>query len=287
MSCCYGVDRSAYEKEAVTLQVCDPALPHPLVRDAELIVRPKARATVIFSHGFKGNKDTVRALRTLFPHYHTLIFDFRAHGKNTQGQCCSFGAHEKYEVKAAVDYIKHHPRLKHLPLFGYGISMGAASLIEAEAAFGRLFDALILDSPFDDIEQVITRGLRPLSCVIAGVDVFKPLRNFLARNMFSRAVDWVLRAIMRIFGGMDSATTPTCLCPVAPIRSLDRITTPALIMSCDSDRQIPVDVIQNIFRHAPLGSQLWIAHGRHHADAFFSNPEEYVQRINRFLEPYQ
>ena len=276
---------SNYEKVSVTLQVEDPSMSTILTRDAELIMRPGAQATIIFFHGFKGSKDDVRPMRALFFNYNTLILDFRAHGANASGQCCSFGAAEKYDVKAAFDFVKHHPQLKNLPIFGYGFSMGAASLIEAQAAFGPLFDALILDSPFDDIENVIKRGLRFLSLKLWGKDFLRPIRTFFERNIFTQSMNVVLRMMVK-HAGMDVKKTATCLRPVSPINSIKKVTVPCLIISCQSDKHIPVDVIKNIFKGTPKGSELWIASGRHHLDAFFSHPEDYTQKVNMFLKKW-
>ena len=52
-----------------------------------------------------------------------MTFDFRGHGKNNEGQYCTFGRDEALDVIAAVKFIKSDPELQKLPLFVYGFSM--------------------------------------------------------------------------------------------------------------------------------------------------------------------
>lgn len=255
-----------------------------IVRNAELLIKPKAPATIILFHGFKGDKDSIRGLRILFPRYNTLIFDFRAHGDNTQGQCCSFGAHERLDVKAAVEYVKSHPLLKDKPVFAYGISMGAVSVLEAQAYYGNLFDAIIADSPFDSVESVIERGLKKINFVVAGYDLVAPLRAFFKRHSFDERIDQALRFVLSNFAGMNASTTRTCLKPVSPYQSIKKVTVPTLLIGCAKDEQVPLDAVKAIHEQSPGSTQLWIAPGRGHLDAFFSNPEEYATKANAFFD---
>ncbi len=255
-----------------------------IVRNGELVIKPKSKGTIILLHGFKGDKDSMRALRILFPHYNTFIFDFRAHGDNTQGQCCSFGAYERLDVKAAVEYVKSHPLLKDKPVFAYGISMGAVSALEAQAYYGDLFDAIIADSPFDSVESVIERGLKKVNLVVAGYDLVAPLRDFFKKHSFDQRIDQALRFVLSTFAGMNASTTRTCLKPVSPYQSITKVTVPTLLIGCAKDEQVPLDAVRAIHEKSPGSTQLWIAPGRRHIDAFFANPEEYQNRVNLFFD---
>jgi pimeloyl-ACP methyl ester carboxylesterase len=275
----------AYELQKVLLQVPKHAESNEmLTRDAELLTRENAKGTVILYHGFKGHKDSIRVMRTLFPDYNTLIFDFRAHGNKTEGQCCSFGLHERLDVKASVDFVKNHPQLKDLPVIAYAISMGAVSALEAQAQYGDLFDGMILDSPFDSVEAVVSRGLDNITFKLAGYDLATPLRSFFKKYSFDNRVDKALRFALNQFAGYNASTTPTCLKPVSPHQSIEKVTIPTLLISCAHDTQVPLSAVQQIHNNSSGSTQLWVADGRGHVDAFFYNPEQYLDRVNTFLK---
>lgn len=275
----------AYELQKILLQVPKHVDSNEmLVREAELLLRDEAQGTIILYHGFKGNKDSIRVMRTLFPNYNTLIFDFRAHGNHTDGQCCSFGAHERLDVKATVDFIKHHAQIKDKPIIAYGISMGAVSAIEAQAEYGNLFDAMIVDSPFDSVEAVISRGLDHMTFKVVGYDLAAPLRTFFRKYSFDNRVDRALRFALNKFAGMNSVTTPTCLLPVSPYKSIEKVNVPTLLIGCEQDTKVPLSAVEKIHKRSPGSTQLWVAQGRGHLDAFFYSPEQYIDRVGVFLE---
>ena len=82
------------------------------IRRGILIKRPKAKATILICHGYMCDKYDVNFLHVMFKDYNSLSFDFRAHGEDKEGQCCTFGRDESYDVVGAVRFIKNHPELK-------------------------------------------------------------------------------------------------------------------------------------------------------------------------------
>lgn len=272
-----------FTEHKIVLQVPEPD-GTIITRNGELILRPGAKATVLLAHGFKHDKRHSKALRVLFPHYNTIIFDFRAHGDKAHGQTCSFGAQEIREIKAAADFVKHHPKIGSLPLFGYGVSMGAVALIEAQAKHS-LFEGVILDSPFESMEHVVKRGIAKLSWCIMGIDVLKPIRFILERSMFSPYADGVLRFLLRMCAGMDTQATATSLRPVEPIRSIKNITIPTLVIGCYQDNLTPPEIVARVYKEALRRSlsELWLVEGKGHVDAFFSHPEQYIKKVNEFV----
>ncbi len=272
--------------DEVVLQVSENDKGDISLRRGELITRPNAPATVIIFHGFKCKRSDVRPLRTfMFPDYNTLIFDFRAHGVHAHPQeCCSFGVDEVKDVKAAVDFVKTHPLLKNKPVIAYGISMGAAAAIEAQSRYDNsLFDALIIDSPFDSMENVVTRGLNDLRYPIWGFDVLLPLRTLLQKSMYSSLTNGILRTLLRLVG-LDATPVATCLKPVSPIESIKHVTVPCLIIGCGQDATVPVQAFEKVYENAATDQkELWIVDGTEHLDTFFHRPEEYIHKVRDFL----
>ena len=272
--------------EEVVLQVPEDDKGHVSLRRGELITRTNAPATVILFHGFKCKRSDVRPLRTfMFPDYNTLIFDFRAHGVHAHAtECCSFGADEVKDVKAAVDFVRTHPLLKGKPVIAYGISMGAAAAIEAQSRYdNKLFDALIIDSPFDSMENVVGRGLHNLRYTLLGIDVLLPLRTLLKKAMYSPFIDTVLKALLRLVG-LDGTPVSTCLKPVCPLESIKNVTVPCLIIGCSQDETTPVEAFEKVYENAATDQkELWIVDGHGHLDTFFHKPEEYIHKVRDFL----
>ena len=272
----------AIEEHKIVLQVPEQN-GKIITRNGELVVCPEAKATVILVHAFKGDKNQTKTFRVLFPQCNTVVFDFRAHGDKREGQCCSFGMNEVADLKAAADFVRNHPDLKKVPLFAYGASMGAATIIETQAQH-NLFDGIIVDSPFESMEDVIKRGLSKIHYELFGKDILRPIRRILERNMFSPVVDKALKYIMRVNTGMTSDQVVTCLKPVRPIDSIQHVTVPMLMIGCNQDTLTPPEGVRKMYDIAKRPNvQLWLTDGRGHVDSYFSHPEEYTTRINDFI----
>ena len=61
-----------------------------------------------------------------------LLIDFRARA-SLQGNLCTLGVREPYDILGAVDWAKSQPDLQHLPIGAMGESLGAASVLLAMA----------------------------------------------------------------------------------------------------------------------------------------------------------
>ena len=144
--------------EAISFESKNSSVGHEHIRRTGFLVkRSNARGTLLMCHGFMCSKYDTSFIRMLFPEYHVMIFDFRAHGEYiTDRQCCTFGRDEAYDVIAAVDYLKSRKDLEldKQPLIAYGFSMGAVASIQAQAMRPDLFDLMILDCPYDSSENL-------------------------------------------------------------------------------------------------------------------------------------
>ena len=130
-----------------------------LQRRGILVRRNHALGTVVICHGYLGCKKDSLALKHLFPLYNVLVFDFRAHGDDRQGQVSTIGRDEAFDVMAAVQIVKNDPVMSKKPIIGFGFSMGAVSAIQAQSIDDTLFDAMILDCPYDSTDDAMSRGL--------------------------------------------------------------------------------------------------------------------------------
>lgn len=256
-----------------------------ITRKGTLYKRPHAKATVLICHAFTLNQYDASFLHWVFKDYNTMAFDFRAHGEDRGDYCCTFGRDESYEVVAAAQWIKNHPELKELPLFVYGFSMGAVAAIIAQAREKNLFDAMILDCPFDSSDKVIERGIQQLKMNIFGYEMQMPGSSFLKAYAYNPYVQSILKSILRTFTKYDVVDINTCICPVYPEEAIKYVTVPCFFIGCVNDDKVPEEAILAVYNGAQGYKRCWIdTQGRRHYDTIFRQMHTYFYRVDRFIK---
>lgn len=255
-----------------------------IVRNGILSRSDDAKATVLVCHGFMCDKYDVGVLRKIFKkgHFNVMTFDFRAHGQGSEGQYCTFGRDEALDVIAAARFLRNHPEIADKPLFCYGFSMGAVSAIEAQAEAPDLFDAMILDCPFDSSERVIKTGLDCLKCSIFGYEFDLPGKDLLQKYAFHPYVQSLVKAVLKTVAQMDATGVNTNFCPLNPAESAQKITVPVFFIHCKNDQKVGVDQVKRVYEGAAGYKRLWVTNGRRHYDSFFYNPEKYTEQVREF-----
>lgn len=124
--------------------------------DAWLITAERPRGVVAVFHGYGANKgDLLREAREFHAmDLDVLLVDFRGSG-GSEGHETSIGFHEAKDVRAAVSYAGGLPGHPHV--IAYGVSMGSAAILKAEADGGLGARALILECPFDRLLTAVDR----------------------------------------------------------------------------------------------------------------------------------
>ncbi len=261
-----------------------------ITRYGTLLRVPNARATIVVCHGFMCDKRDVGIIRMLFRWskypYNIMTFDFRGHGEKCAEQECTMGKNEPYDIKGAVRYLKSNPALAKLPLLAYGFSMGAVSLIEAQAKFDNLFDALLLDCPFDATTTVLKRVLERLRIRILGYELGLPAQNFFNKYVFNEYIQSCVKFFLRSSSKFDTQNVDLSISPVTPAESARAITVPAYIITCSNDEKVPVESVKAVYDNLTGYKRLWVTNGRRHFDSFFYNPEEYTYRVVDFVERF-
>jgi len=278
--------RSAEEKVTFYSKYDDWSNEH-IARQGILVTRPNARATILVMHGYTSNKVDTGFLRLLFSPYNILLFDFRAHGEDAEGQLSTLGYDEVHDVFAAVDFLRSHAVTSKLPIVGYGFSMGASTAIEAQSRDKKLFKALVLDCPFDSTEALIERGLDK---VLGKVNIPLlgeyeiPGREFLKRHASGQYIQPLLLFLLKMFAGMDSTKVPTIPKGVDPVESAKKLSLPVQFVVCYADNRVPIDALFRIYRNAGCYKRLWVTKGARHVGSLFNNPELYQQMVTNFIE---
>lgn len=258
-----------------------------IARRGILVTRNYAKATVLIMHGYTSSKIDMGFLRLLFSPYNLLLFDFRAHGEDIEGQASTFGCDEVYDVVAAVDFLRSHPLTKNLPIIGYGFSMGAVTAIQAQAHDPQLFMALILDCPFDSTEALIKRGLDSFMgrLYIPWFGYYEiPGKSFLEQHATDPWVRPILFFFLRVFAHMDARGIYTLPKKVSCLESIKNIIVPTQFITCYADDRVPVDAVVHVYQEARGYKRLWITKGVRHFGSIFNNPELYQQMVTNFIE---
>lgn len=139
------------ESREITLTTRDPRKKDRVTRKGFLTLRPGARANVVLCHPAAHDKNFMIPFEAEpFADFNCIRFDFRRHGEASEAQVSTIAHREIYEVDAAVRFLKETPETKDLPIFGFGISMGAAVLIHYEARFATLA-GIIVQSTFHNL----------------------------------------------------------------------------------------------------------------------------------------
>ncbi len=233
--------------------------------------REKAKGTVLLCHPATYNKEYMTDYEQhLFHSYNCFRFDFRRHGElahqssvsTGKKACCTLGKKEVLDIQAAISYIKSLPEAEHLPLYGFGISMGGVALIQ-DQALHQQFDALILQAPFDTLNNQVKRH--------RSIFTLPPFHFFL----FKEPGRWIVQKKYGIH-----------LSHVSPLESIAKIEKPIFIIHSEDDRLIPVRVCSRLKKAAKKCTffKSWTPRRGGHTGTFRLFPEKYKRKCLAFLE---
>jgi alpha-beta hydrolase superfamily lysophospholipase len=256
------------------------------LRKGFLAIRPDALGTIIICHGYTHSKHEAFFFKMLFSHFNVLAFDFRGHGELVEkGQFSTIGRDEVYDVLGAVEFVKSYQPLQGKPIIGFGFSMGAVSLLQAQAEFGGLFDMLILDSPFDSSSDCMEKGLdRIFTYHILGKEHHLPGKAVVMRILYSESMRPVIKKFFQWTTGMNPYQIPTKFVPVVPLKNASKVTIPCLFISCEQDKSVKVDSVLRLYEsiQSPF-KRLWITKGVKHCGSCLAQPELYAYKVNKFI----
>src|SRR5690606_32796913 len=120
-------------------------------------------ATIIFAHGFRGNRlepgVPALALARSFvsARFNVLMFDFRNHGESG-GSVTTLGYHDVKDVFGAVQWLRRDRPAQAQRICMMGFSTGAVTSIMA-ASHEPAIGAAVADSPFSDLRSYLQVNL--------------------------------------------------------------------------------------------------------------------------------
>lgn len=220
--------------------------------------QPDSTTVIICAHGHRGNKSDMLGIGSgLWRAGHSvLLFDFRGNGDSGDGPQ-SLAHHEQRDLSAAVDLVRERRPDARIAVVSF--SMGASTAILTAAADDRI-EALVADSPFATLSDVVANGYRryrlPGEPLIPAADLLNRLRYGYA---------------------------------FAEVRPLDRIGAisprPLLLLHGTDDRVIPYRHAQQLAEAAAPGPvELVTFDGVDHCGGYFEDRPGYIQLVAEFIK---
>lgn len=216
-------------------------------------------AGVIVLHGVS---DTRRGMlyhaRFLLRAGYTVVTpDARGHG-TSGGDHISYGVLESRDVHAWADWLMARRGVERL--YGLGVSMGAAVLIQSLAVEPR-FRAIVAESPFATFEEIAYDRLGQASG--AGRALLWPVVN-------------IGFLYARVRHGMD-------LHRASPVEAARATSVPILLIHGDRDGNIDIRHSRAIQAANPRTTRLWVVPGAEHVQVLPSAPREYVREVEAWF----
>jgi len=225
------------------------------------VPRADRRGTVVVVHGNAGNREQMLP-QVLMLHqagFAVLAPDLRGAGTSDAARR-TFGYEERLDVAAAVEWLREQPGGDGEPIAALGVSMGAAACT-LSLNEGTRFDALILDSTFAHLDEVVPGQFWAMPPGL--------------REAFARSVE---RAAEQSLDLKTSDVNPATVLAAHP-------EVPVLVIHGDQDRLAPVAQAEKL-RDAAGHADLWIVPRAGHAKTQATAPSEYEERVVAFLRQH-
>jgi len=191
--------------------------------------------------------------------YSLVMMDARAHGESG-GSIATYGHIERFDSTVILDALMAEEQPRHV--FALGESMGAAVALQAAAVEPRI-EGVIAEGAFRNLHEVIYDYVGLRTSVLLGKTLFRP-----AAMMAVRETEHKMG-----FNFDD----------VSPEAAVAKRDFPVLLISGLSDHNIPKRHSQAIYNAAKGRKELWLVPGAGHQEAMKKAPEEFQQRVLKFL----
>ncbi|ARN90923.1 alpha/beta hydrolase [Levilactobacillus brevis] len=221
-----------------------------------------SQQTVIISHGYKGNGETMANFAQMYHHlgFNVLLPDDRGHGESA-GKYISFGWLDRLDYLQWIQQVIDRSTAD-VNILLFGVSMGGATM---EMLSGETLPpqvkAIIADCGYSSIEAELTYLLK---------------RQFhLPKYPIEPLVSTISKRRLGYYLGDVTSTD-----------QLRKNTRPILFIHGEKDVYVPVGMAYENYAATHAPKQLWIVKNASHAESFWMNPERYQQRVTAFLQTY-
>jgi alpha-beta hydrolase superfamily lysophospholipase len=222
-----------------------------------LVPHPQARGNVIFCHGHGRNRGHVVGLLRTFQAVglNVLAFDFRGHGESP-GHTATFGRREVQDLLAAEAFLRQ--QFPDKPLFVVGVSYGAAVTLQALPSLPGVAGVWV-EGCFSRFENVVT-------------------------NWFGWVPDPCRGALVSVYTALGWLDCGFWCQDINPIEHLSQVTIPIYFCHGREDELIPLAEGKALYDAYAGPKWHWWVQGATHHDVRQRNRDEYLRRLQTFLE---
>ena len=226
-----------------------------------LIKSSPAKGTIIILHGVSESKTAGLPLaKQLHDHnYNIFLYDSRRHGES-EGKYCTYGYHEKYDTRIAIDYLLTRNDLKVGKIGLLGWSMGGAIALQV-AAVDKRIAAVVAESGFSTLRTVFDDYQKRM---------IKLPWHYL-RNIVIKRSEYL--------AGFKANE-------VAPVEAVKNIHIPIFLLHGTEDNLIKYNYSEQVYAAANQPKELWLIPGARHNDMMKVGGQEYMKRITEFFEKH-
>ncbi len=217
------------------------------------------KGTVILLHGIRAYKEHFIPLskKLAARGFNTVAIDSRAHA-SSEGQHCTFGAKEKYDIVQLIDHLAQEENIKD-NIGIWGQSLGGAIALQAMSIESRI-EAGIVESTFSDFRTVTNDYFT----YHAGFNI-RPLTNYLI-NRAGKMADF----------------DPN---EVRPNEACQKITQPILLVHGTQDRRISIEYARENFAQLKSSQKEFVEFEEgNHLNIWKVGGEGYFERVVGFWE---
>lgn len=216
------------------------------------------RGTVILLHGIRGYKEHFEGLSAMLADsgYNSLAVDLRAHHQS-EGDYCTFGYYEKYDIQSAVDFLLNVEKVKS-NIGIWGQSLGGAIAIQSLAVEPRLKFGIV-ESTFSDFDTIV--------------------RDYAEKTLGFRIP--LLNDYLIYRAGVIAEFEPD---DVKPFESAAAITQPVLMAHGEDDRRIKIEYGITNFNQLAAENKVFVSvPDATHIDLWNVGGQAYFSEVFKFL----
>ncbi|SES93840.1 hypothetical protein SAMN05421676_102161 [Salinibacillus kushneri] len=219
--------------------------------------------TVVFAHGYLGNGSQMGLFGQYYYEelgYNMFTVDMRGHGKS-EGDYIGFGWHDRLDyvdwVNRVVDELGPETEI-----VLHGVSMGAATVLMASGE--ELPDnvkAIVADSPYTSV-----------------YDLF----DYQMKRMFNVPAFPVLPSTSLV----TKIRADYSLKEASALKQVKKADVPILYVHGNDDAFVPTEMSKELYENTSSEAELITFNGSSHGEAFVIHKEEYVAKLNEFLNKH-
>ena len=218
--------------------------------------------TIIQCHGQNGSMDgdleTAKMLHDCG--YNVFMFDFRAHGRS-EGSKLTFGLKEADDIRGAIDYIASYYHVQQVGILAF--SMGTLAALRSATTDQRV-KTMVLDGTVGDLSTTLRQWLLGY-----GVPLW-----------FAYPFVWT----MLFFAEIHAEA------PLFQINSIEWISSvqnaSILFIHGAVDDLVSLRTVQQIRVNAQSETDLWLAEGCKHREAYKKYPEIYKEKLHAWFNKH-